>query len=418
MTAGAGAELRIDEARLRADFEALSQFGATADGGVARTTFSEPYLAAREWLLGRARDAGLETCVDAAGNHSAVLPAAAPAARTLMLGSHLDTVVLGGRYDGALGVLCALEVLRTLKEAGLELPLTLEAIDFTDEEGTFVGVTGSLALTGALTSERLENPRPGRRAWLEALERAGLTEDGMISGARRDPSTIAGYLELHIEQGPFLERDGIDIGVVTSIEGSCWFRFHFTGEARHAGATPMGERHDAAVGAAAFVLGVRETVTAMYPECVATCGNITVGPGSFNIVPGTATVSVEARSHDPDEHERLQQALIDRGHAEAERWGLTLDVERVGRWPGYVTDPSIRSAFSRAAAELGLSSVEMRSNAGHDAMILGQTAPAGMVFVPSVGGVSHHPSELTKWDDCVNGANVLLRATMALARSL
>jgi N-carbamoyl-L-amino-acid hydrolase len=409
--------LRVDPARLRADFKALSAFGATADGGVARTTFSEPYLAARQWFLKRAREAGLETHVDSAGNHSAVLAAREPDARTLLLGSHLDTVVLGGRYDGALGVLCALEVVRCVAEAGLELPVSLEAIDFTDEEGTLLGVLGSLAVAGSLTPDLLANPRPGRDAFLAALERGGLTEQGLL-GARRDQTTLAGYLELHIEQGPELERAGIDIGIVTAIRGSRWFRLHFQGEARHAGATPMDERRDAALGASSFVLGVRETVTAGFPLCVATVGNLEIEPGAFNIVPGTATVSLECRSHDLTELDALEAALLERGRVEAERWRLELAIERVGHWSPCPTDPRIRAAFARAAGELGLSSIELGSNAGHDAMILGQITPAGMVFLPSVGGVSHDPSELTEWQDCINGANVLLAATVALARDL
>jgi len=401
---------------MQADFEALSSFGATSDGGVARTTFSEPHLAVRAWLLERGRAAGLETRVDSATNHSVLLPTTRPGGRTLMLGSHLDSVRHGGRYDGALGVLCALEVVRSVKDADLDLPVTLEAVDFTDEEGTLIGLLGSWAMAGILTREILAAPRGGRELLVSELERMGLTETGLLE-ARRAPETLAGYLELHIEQGPVLERAGVDIGVVTGIIGSASFSVVFEGDARHAGTTPMDARRDAAVGASAFVLGVRETVITRFPGCVATVGNIETEPGSFNVVPGRALLRLECRSLDRAEQDALEQALTARAHAEAERYGLGVTVERLGRWEPEPTDEEIRAAFEKAATELGLTSLRMPSGAGHDAQALAAITRSGMVFVPSVGGVSHDPSELTRWEDCVNGANVLLNATVELARA-
>ena len=408
--------LRIDADRMRDDFDALSRFGATPDGGVARTTFSEPHLAVRAWYLERGRSAGLETRVDSAANHSVLLRARDPGARTLMLGSHLDSVRRGGRYDGALGVLCALEVVRTVKDAELDLPVTLEAVDFTDEEGTLIGLLGSWAMAGILTKDILAVPRGGRELLVSELERMGLKEDGLLA-ARRDPGSLAGYLELHIEQGPVLERAGVDIGVVTGIIGSASFSVVFEGDARHAGTTPMDARRDAALGAAAFVLGVRETVVGDFPGCVATVGNIETEPGSFNVVPGRARLRLECRSLDSAEQDALEQALTRRAHAEAERFGLDVTVERLGRWEPMPTDETIQAAFEHAAAELGLASMRMPSGAGHDAQALAAITPSGMVFVPSVGGVSHDPSEHTRWEDCVNGANVLLNATVEIARA-
>src|SRR5712691_11860324 len=194
----------VDAERMREDFEALARIGATPEGGVSRPSLGEPHLAARAWFLERAQAYGLEPHVDAAGNHSAVLSADGP---TLLLGSHLDSVPNGGRYDGALGVVAALHVLLAVQASGLTLPVELEAIDFTDEEGTLVGLLGSEALTGALAPETLQAPRGGREALLAGLERSGLREDE-LSTARRDPGALACYLELHIEQGPVLERAG------------------------------------------------------------------------------------------------------------------------------------------------------------------------------------------------------------------
>ena len=408
----------VNPDRLRADFDALACFGATPDGGIRRTTFSEAHLAARAWFLDRARDAGLDTNIDSAANHSAILPAGSRrGAKTLLLGSHLDSVRQAGRYDGALGVLCAIEVLRAVKDASLDLPVTLEAIDFTDEEGTLVGTLGSWALAGQLTAEVLEAPRGGRELLATELARMGLTEQGILS-ARRDPATLAGFLELHVEQGPVLERAGVDIGVVTGIIGSSSFQVAFEGEARHAGTTPMDARRDAALGAAAFVLGVREVVARDFPGCVATVGDVAIEPGSFNVVPRLARLRLECRSLDAVELTALEEALGDRARREAEAAGLDLTFERVGRWEPTPTDSRFRGALSDAASALGLSAVELPSGAGHDAQALAPITPVGMVFVPSVGGVSHDPSEHTEWADCVNGANVLLGATVRLARSL
>jgi beta-ureidopropionase / N-carbamoyl-L-amino-acid hydrolase len=405
--------LRVDGERLRSDFCELAAIGEIAGGGVSRTTFSSAHLQAREWFLERAEVAGLAARVDAAGNHSALLASSRPDAKTLLLGSHLDTVPVAGRYDGALGVLAALEALRTVRDAGLELPLTLEAIDFTDEDGTLVGLLGSWALTGVLTPEILASPRGGRAALLAGLERAGLTETGLL-GARRDPEGLAGFLELHIEQGPVLEREGVDIGVVTAIVGSRSFHIVFEGAADHAGTTPMDARRDAALGAARFVVAVNETVRREFPGCVATVGQIDVEPGAFNVVPGRVTVALEFRSRDK-RLDALEKMLFDLATQDAAAAGLTTEVVPVGRWEPAELDPVIRTTIADAAGELGLSAMEMHSGAGHDAQALAGVTPTGMIFVPSSGGVSHHPSEETAWRDCVNGANVLLTAALRLA---
>src|SRR5712692_2533571 len=268
----ADAPQHVDVNRMREDFEALSKFGGTPEGGVSRPTFSDAHFAARKWFLARAEAAGLEACTDAAGNHSAVLQTRRTRdARVLMLGSHLDSVPNGGRYDGALGVLAALHVLLAVKEAGVELPFALEAIDFTDEEGTLVGLLGSKAIAGALTPEILEEARGGHLALVAGLQQAGLEEE-RLREARRDPGSLAGYLELHIEQGPRLQREKVQIGVVTGIVGSRSFRIVLHGSGGHAGTTPMDERRDAGVAAARAILGVRELIVREFPGSVATIG--------------------------------------------------------------------------------------------------------------------------------------------------
>jgi N-carbamoyl-L-amino-acid hydrolase len=344
-----------------------------------------------------------------------VLRSSFEGARTVLLGSHLDSVPDGGRFDGALGVVAALEVLRTVRDAGLELPVTLEAIDFTDEDGTLVGLLGSLAVVGALTPEALRAPRGGRDALLAGLARAGLAEE-RLGEARRDPRSLAGYLELHIEQGPVLEREGVEIGIVTGIVGSRSFRLVFEGAAAHAGTTPMEARRDAGVGAAAFVVGARELVVRDFPDCVATVGSVALEPGAFNVVPGRARLALEFRAADDAQLDALEEALGAHARADAQAHGLELELEPVGRWEPTPLDESVRSAIGRAAAALGRSTLELPSGAGHDAQALARVTPSGMIFVPSQGGISHQPGEHTAWQDCVNGANVLLGAALELAR--
>jgi N-carbamoyl-L-amino-acid hydrolase len=405
--------IRVDADRLRRDFDELAAIGATADGGVDRRALGGAHLEARAWFLSQATAAGLETVVDEAGNHSALLPGP-PGAPTLLLGSHLDSVPNGGRYDGALGVLAALEVVRTARDARLELQVTLEAIDFTDEDGTLVGLLGSLALTGALDSALLASPRGGRDALEAGLVRAGLDE-ARLGDARRDHASLAGYLELHVEQGPVLERAGAQIGVVTSIFGSRSFELAFTGDAAHAGTTPFDARRDAGLGAAAFVTRVRETTADEFPGCVATVGRLELQPGAFNVVPGRATLALEFRGDSNDVLDALEERLLADARSVASAHALELEVCAVGRWEPTPLDGEMRRAIAEAAAELGLSALELPSGAGHDAQALAHITPTGMIFVRSAGGVSHQPAEHTPWEDCVAGANVLLHAALTRA---
>jgi N-carbamoyl-L-amino-acid hydrolase len=413
----AHAPLTIDEERFAADLSAMSAIGWTNESGMQRTTFSDAHAEVRTWFLDRARAAGLRTRVDGAGNHSAILEAADPRARTLLLGSHLDSVPSGGRFDGALGVLCGLEVLRSVRDAGLDLPMSLEAIDFTDEEGAVLGTLGSWALAGELTSDALASPRCGRDVLLSGLERMGTSEEGLLTAAR-DPAGLAGFLELHIEQGPVLERAGVAIGIVTGICGSVSFDIVFRGAARHAGTTPMDARRDAGLAAAALMLEVRETVTRDFAGCVATVGDVHLEPGAYNVIPGVADLKIEARAQHDDELDRLSAAITELARAQARRWDLDVHIESTGRWSPEPTDPRMRAAIAASASRLGLTVMEMPSGAGHDAQVMAKVTASGMAFVPSHHGISHHPDEYSSLEDCINGSNVLLGATLALAEEL
>jgi N-carbamoyl-L-amino-acid hydrolase len=408
--------LSIDPDRFKDDFDALAQIGSTGDGGVNRPALSEAHLEARRWWIARAAEAGLETRIDGAGNHSAILRSSEPNARTLLLGSHTDSVPSGGRFDGALGVIVALEALRTIQDAGISLPVHLEAIDFTDEEGTLVGLTGSGALAGQLTAQSFENPRGGRARWQASLARAGLTEASILS-ARRDPKSLAGYLELHIEQGPRLFNSGIDIGVVSGIVGIRSYQVTYRGEANHAGTTPMETRRDASLGASAFILAARDLVMKNFPGCVVNVGQMALRPGAFNIVPGLAELSLEFRAPEPERLAQLETALLHLAERVASQYNLALTAQPAGECVPAPMSGRAQQAIIAAVESLGLSHVTMPSGAGHDAMMLAPLTDAGMIFVASRGGISHSPHEFTEWRDCVNGANVLLRAALNMAES-
>jgi N-carbamoyl-L-amino-acid hydrolase len=408
--------LVVNSDRFKEDFDALSRIGSTGDGGVHRTALSEAHLEARRWFLGRAAHAGLETRVDGAGNHFAVLRSPNPHARTLLIGSHTDSVPNGGCFDGALGVLAALEAVRAIKDAGLKLPVHLEVVDFTDEEGTLAGFLGSGAFTGQLTLEALQNPRGGRAALDAGLARAGLTKAGLLS-AWRQPESLACYLELHIEQGPRLFNAGIAIGVVAGIVGIKSCRVIYHGKANHAGTTPMETRRDASLGASAFVLSARDLALNDFPGCTLNVGQINFKPGAFNIIPETAELAVEFRASDAAKLAILEAALQGLAEHVAVRYGLMVDVVANDVCVPAPMSARAQAAITSAAESLGLTHTTLVSGAGHDAQMLAALTEAGMIFVPSRDGVSHSPLEFTEWDDCVNGANVLLRAALILAES-
>ncbi len=406
--------IRIDANRFKSNFEALSQFGATPEGGVNRPSFSSAHLEARAWFREISQSAGLAFQIDQAGNHSALLRCTDPAAPTLLLGSHLDSVPNGGRFDGAIGVLSALEVLQTIKDTNIQVPVHLEAIDFTDEEGTFHGLLGSEALTGKLNRQELQNARGGHEKFISGLSRAGLTEEGLFS-AQRSAESLAGYLEVHIEQGNRLLDAGADIGVVKSIVGINSYRLIFIGRADHAGTTPMATRNDAGLGASAFTLAARQLVMEDFSDCVVNVGAMAFEPGAFNIIPARAHLSLEFRAPDDATFDQLESALLELAKREAQRFGLELDTEFLGKHNPAPVNAEVQEIFFKVAKYLNLEAIPLASFAGHDAQSLASICPAGMIFIPSVGGASHSPREYTEWEDCVNGANVLLHTALRMA---
>jgi N-carbamoyl-L-amino-acid hydrolase len=406
--------LRVDGARLLQDFEELAQIGGTLDGGVHRLALSQEDMQARAWYAERVEAAGLRVQDDDAGNLSGVLRSRNPQAKTILLGSHLDTVPNGGRYDGAVGVLAALECLRVIHDASLQLPVHLEAINFTDDEGCWRSLFGSRALAGMLTDEDTQENSADTAAFRAALSRAGI-EIRDVANAERPSSTIAAYLELHIEQGERLERAQKHIGVVDDIVGRTTYQITFLGQAGHSGTTPMYRRRDALLGAAEFITRAHKTVRERYGDGVFNCGDIDVKPGAFNIIPSEALVIVECRHIKAQLLAEMEMMTVQIARESAAANALGLDCKRIAHMPAAPMDEGMVSAIEASSTQLGLTTMRLPSLSGHDAQIISRIAPGGMIFIPSVGGISHHADEFSRWDDVLNGANVLLQTLLRVA---
>lgn len=405
--------LRIDLGRLRRDIEALAAIGQDPTGGISRPAWSPAHEEARAWLLGQLRAAGLAARVDPAGN---VFGRLGEGTLTVLTGSHIDTVPRGGPLDGALGVLAGLECLRTVAASGARPARALEVAAFTDEEGRFYGFFGSRAMTGSLDlslAARLTDP--AGLALPEAMRRAGF-DLARAPEARRDPGEIAAYVELHIEQGPWLEAEDVPIGVVEGIVGIRRFRLTFVGQPDHAGTTPMDRRKDAFLTAAEYATKSRELVVRDgQGRAVTTIGVVDVRPGVANIVPERAILLQELRDPDPALLERLARRTLQAARRVARRRGLALEVEPLMQAAPVRMSPRIQGAIEATARELGLPTRRMPSGAGHDAQVLAAVSDAGMIFVPSQGGRSHRPDEWTDWPAIERGANLLLGTLLRLA---
>jgi allantoate deiminase len=390
---------------LEADLQEAARIGAD-DGGVSRFAWTPELAEANAWFVARLEELGLETEVDAAGN---VLGRWEEGEGTaVLIGSHLDTVPRGGRYDGALGVLAALDVVRSLKQAGTTLERPLWVVSFNDEEGGRfqTGMLGSRAFVGDLDLEDWK-----ARGVADAMAVAGF-EFGRLPEAR-GIDRVGAYLELHIEQGPVLEQEGVDIGIVTAISGLLGFRVRLTGEANHAGTTPMASRRDALAGAARVVLALRDEARDR-GEMTANVGILSVAPGGFNVIPGTAEFTIDMRAGDAATFARAERFVRDTLERVAREEQLELEVAETHRKQPTPLDPELQNVLAAAAEAESATVRRMPSGAGHDAMVLAKHVPAAMLFVPSRAGVSHSPDEYTTPEHCALGARVLARAVARL----
>jgi allantoate deiminase len=390
---------------LAADLEEAARIGADG-GGVSRFAWTAELAQANEWLVGRLQELGLETEIDAAGN--AIGRWEEGEGTAVLVGSHLDTVPRGGRYDGALGVLAAIEVVRTLKREGVSLQRPLWVVSFNDEEGSRfqTGMLGSRAFIGDLDPEDWR-----RRGVADAMAASGFDFERL--GEARAVDRVGLYLELHIEQGPVLEQEGVDVGIVSGIAGLLGLRVRLAGEASHAGTTPMASRRDALAGAARIVLELRDEARSR-GDMTANVGILTVAPGGFNVIPGTAEFTIDARAGEADAFARAEKFVRDTLERVAAEEQLELEVIETHRKPPTPLDPELQELLTTAAAAEGAVARSMPSGAGHDAMVLAKHVPAAMLFVPSRAGISHSPDEYTSPEHCELGARVLAGAVRAL----
>lgn len=406
-------ELRINADRLWNDFQEISEIGATVGGGVSRLALSNEDIEARTWFADKIEECGLWLKDDEVGNLSGILFSSDINAKTLLVGSHLDTVPNGGRYDGTIGVLVGLECLRTIQRAGINLPAHLEVINFTDEEGTWQSLFGSMGLIGMLNAGHINDTNRDNAAFRAALFRAGILP-AEYHKAERDPESLIGFLELHIEQGPFLYDDRVDIGVVTGIVGRATYTLTFYGEAAHAGTTSMSARRDALQGAAIFITQIHAHIRAHFPAGVVNCGNVKVRPGAFNVIPSEASLRVEVRHPDDKILMEMESLLVRQAQECARNYGLTVNAQRILHRPVAVMHDDMLCAIEASCQSLDCTSRRMVSYAGHDAQILSHITRSGMIFIPSVDGMSHNPREFTEWDNVVKGANVMLHTILGL----
>jgi len=407
---GAQSSLRVDGERLLANLEELATFGATPEGGSHRVAYSDENLAARVFVVGLMEAADLHVEVDGVGNLIGRRPGSDPRLAPIVLGSHIDTVPQGGNYDGPVGSMGALEIAQTLADNRITTRHPLEFVVLQNEEG---GKTGSRALIGIVAPHELDIVTASGKTIGEGIRTLG-GDPTRLEAVRRQPGSVAAFLELHIEQGAILEEGGLDIGVVEGIVGIKRWNVTFEGSANHAGTTPMISRRDPLVAAARFIDTVNEVARTTPGRQVATVGRVEVTPGAPNVIPGEVTVSLEIRDLEMDKVDAVFEAIRSRAEAIAADTDVSVDLEQFYVSHEAPTDPRIRRLVSDAAEDLGLSSLEMPSGAGHDAQSMAALGPIGMVFIPSVGGISHSPREYSEPEAIVAGVNVLLHTLLKL----
>ena len=402
----------INAARLNDNLAALGQIGNT-DEGMQRVAFSAFDVAGRDYVMELMRRAGMVVRIDPAGNIIGRVEGDGPALPAIMLGSHIDTVPAGGQYDGALGVIAAIEVVQALADSGETTRHPVEVMVFTNEEGTSFHrwLLGSRAVAGLWEADDFAAVADDGATLASRLPDIG-GNISRIAEARRRPDELAGYLELHIEQGPTMHRGGYPIGIVTGITGRSVYHVDIVGEANHAGTTPMALRRDAMSAAAQLALKVRSIAGEMEICRVGTVGSMDVHPNAGNVIPGRVQMGVEFRDERMESlaaaEVELRRTAAEVGHAE--RVAVTVTAQR--NTPPVPISGNMQQLVADAAGQSGLAHISLPSGAGHDAQAIASITPAAMIFVPSVNGISHAPAEYSAPEDCANGAQVLLNALL------
>jgi N-carbamoyl-L-amino-acid hydrolase len=415
----APARPRVNATRLRQHIEALSVYGRPAGGtfadGVSRVAYSDADVAGRRYVTGLMEAAGLKPRFDAAGNIFARRDGSDATQAPVLFGSHIDSVPSGGNFDGDLGSLAAIEVIQTLSEAGIATRRPLDVVVWCNEEGAAYnsGLDGSSAAAGHVAPEDLNKVWNGVKK-PDAIRKVGGDPD-RIGEARLKPGAFRCYLELHIEQGGTLEQAAIPIGVVEGIVAIDRYEVEIQGFANHAGTTPMPQRQDALLAASYLTVAVNETVRREPGRQVGTVGQLAVSPNVPNIVPGSVQMTIELRDLSSKKIAGLAEQIRARAQEIARQTRTAIVMRPAAHHDEALATPEIQKAIEGSCSRLGLESRRLPSGAGHDAQMMATVGPMGMIFVPSIGGISHSPKELSRWEDCARGADVLLETVRQMA---
>jgi allantoate deiminase len=411
--------LKVNPERLRQNIEGIARFGRDPAGGWSRFVFTEEERKAREFVADLLRQAGMSVSTDPAGNILGRREGLEPQAPAVASGSHIDTVANGGMFDGVAGTTAAIEAVRVIHENGGRTRHPLEVIVFANEEGARFSnaLWGSRALLGIVQEDeplRLKDPDGVTLA--EAMRASGL-DPARVQEARIDPRRYKAFIELHPEQSEVLETQGVTIGAVEGIAGTAWMKARLKGRADHAGATPMNLRRDALAAAAEIVLEVERIARCKSsPRTVATVGQLTVKPGGINIVPGEVEMSFDVRDLDKEAGDQTYAAIREAARGICAAREVQIELNELSRVMPVPLNGEIITLIEETCREQGISCRRIVSGAGHDAQLMALICPTGMIFVPSVGGVSHSPDEKTEWHDVATSAQVLLEVLLKLSK--
>jgi N-carbamoyl-L-amino-acid hydrolase len=405
---------KVNEQRIVSRIAELAKFGQDGNGHGYRVAFTDGDIEGRAWFMDLMKKAGLEPRIDTAGNLIGKRSGKNPSLKPIAFGSHIDMVPDGGNYDGTLGSLAALEVIEILNENNVTTEHPLEVIIFANEEG---GTIGSMAMVGGLTKEGLQQKSQMGLTMAEGIKAIGGNPENIQSSIRKK-GDLRAWLELHIEQGGILEQENIEIGVVEGIVGIAHWEVTVEGFANHAGTTPMKLRKDALLAASKFVTEVNNIALKIEGHHVATVGKIEAIPGAYNVIPGKVVLGLEIRDLSVEKIELLFAEMEKRAATISDETKTKFSFERqANESKPALTDKALQQIINTSAKAMGLSTKFMQSGAGHDSQEIALIAPVAMIFVPSVGGISHSFQEFTKTVDMVNGANVLLETILAVDKS-
>ncbi|QJP35967.1 Zn-dependent hydrolase [Nonlabens sp. Ci31] len=408
-----GDNLKVNRQRIEDRIKELAKFGQDENGHGYRVAYTKGDIEGRAWFMQLMKNAGLNPSIDSGGNIIGKRKGKKPSLKPIAFGSHIDMVPDGGNYDGTLGCLSALEVIEVLNENKMVTEHPLEVIIFANEEG---GLIGSQAMVGQLTDDGLKQISQSGLVMAEGIKAIGGNPADLQSAIRKKGDLHA-FLELHIEQGGILENEGLQIGIVEGIVGILDCQITIEGFANHAGTTPMKLRKDALLAASKLIIAVNEVINSVPGSQVGTVGKINALPGAYNVVPGEVTLGLEIRDLSWEKIEMLLNEIEKRATSIATESKTKISFVREASFvKPALTDKSLQQKINESALSLGLKTKLMQSGAGHDTQQMSNIAPVAMIFVPSVGGISHSPSEFTTAEDMTNGANVLLKTIMSVDR--